>query len=65
MVLSEWSPSSLKEVKPVATTRVGLLALVPAVVDSVTPLPVIAAGGIANGRAAAAALALELPLLFR
>jgi len=37
-----------------------LLALVPAVVDALTPLPVIAAGGIANGRAAAAALALEL-----
>ncbi len=36
----------------------GLLALLPAVVDAVTPLPVLAAGGIADGRGVAAALAL-------
>src|SRR5262245_2126752 len=35
-----------------------LAALLPAVVEAVTPLPVIAAGGIANGRGVAAALAL-------
>jgi NAD(P)H-dependent flavin oxidoreductase YrpB (nitropropane dioxygenase family) len=34
------------------------LVLTPAIVDAVTPLPVIAAGGIADGRGVAAALAL-------
>src|SRR3954452_4483166 len=34
------------------------LGLVPAVVDSVAPIPVVAAGGIADGRGLAAALAL-------
>jgi NAD(P)H-dependent flavin oxidoreductase YrpB (nitropropane dioxygenase family) len=34
------------------------MALVPAVVDAVTPVPVVAAGGIADGRGLAAALAL-------
>ena len=34
------------------------LALVPAVVDAVAPVPVVAAGGIADGRGLAAALAL-------
>ena len=34
------------------------LVLVPAVVDAVAPVPVLAAGGIADGRGAAAALAL-------
>jgi len=37
---------------------VATLALVPAVVDAVAPVPVIAAGGIADGRALAAVLAL-------
>lgn len=36
----------------------GTLALVPAVVDAVAPLPVLAAGGIADGRGLAAALML-------
>ena len=36
----------------------GTLALVPAVVDAVAPLPVLAAGGIADGRGIAAALML-------
>jgi enoyl-[acyl-carrier protein] reductase II len=36
----------------------GLLALLPAVVDAVAPRPVLAAGGIADGRGVAAALAL-------
>jgi nitronate monooxygenase len=38
--------------------EVATLALVPAVVDAVFPLPVVAAGGIADGRGLAAALAL-------
>ena len=38
--------------------RVGTIALVPAVVDAVAPVPVIAAGGIADGRGVAAVLAL-------
>jgi nitronate monooxygenase len=38
--------------------EVGLVALLPAVVDAVAPVPVIAAGGIADGRGLAAALAL-------
>jgi NAD(P)H-dependent flavin oxidoreductase YrpB (nitropropane dioxygenase family) len=38
--------------------RVGTIALVPAVVDAVAPVPVIAAGGIADARGVAAALAL-------
>ncbi len=41
-------------VRGAATT----MALVPAVVDAVRPLPVLAAGGIADGRGLAAALAL-------
>lgn len=36
----------------------GTMALVPAVVDAVAPLPVVAAGGIADGRGVAAALML-------
>ncbi len=36
----------------------GCLGLVPAVADAVAPLPVVAAGGIADGRGLAAALAL-------
>jgi nitronate monooxygenase len=38
--------------------RVGTLPLVPTVVDAVAPVPVIAAGGIADGRGVAAVLAL-------
>src|SRR5712691_2438358 len=38
--------------------RVGTIALVPAVVDAVAPAPVIAAGGIADGRGVAAVIAL-------
>jgi len=37
---------------------VGTLALVPMVVDAVAPIPVLAAGGIADGRGLAAALSL-------
>ena len=37
---------------------IGTIALVPAVVDAVAPVPVIAAGGIADGRGIVAALAL-------
>ncbi|WP_319944165.1 nitronate monooxygenase [Mesorhizobium sp. AR10] len=38
--------------------RVATMALVPAVVDQVAPVPVLAAGGIADGRGLAAAMAL-------
>jgi nitronate monooxygenase len=38
--------------------QIGTLALVPAVVDAVAPTPVIAAGGIGDGRGVAAVLAL-------
>jgi len=38
--------------------RIGTMALVPQVVDAVRPTPVVAAGGIADGRGLAAALAL-------
>lgn len=37
---------------------VGAMALVPQVVDAVAPIPVLAAGGVADGRGLAAALAL-------
>ena len=40
------------------TGRIGTMALVPQVVDVVSPMPVVAAGGIADGRGLAAALAL-------
>jgi NAD(P)H-dependent flavin oxidoreductase YrpB (nitropropane dioxygenase family) len=40
------------------TGRIATLALVPQVIDAVAPTPVIAAGGIADGRGLAAALAL-------
>ena len=40
------------------TGRIATLALVPQVVDAVKPLPVVAAGGIADGRGLVAALAL-------
>ena len=38
--------------------RIGALPLVPRVVDAVRPVPVVAAGGIADGRGLAAALCL-------
>lgn len=38
--------------------QVGLLPLLPTVVDAVSPVPVVAAGGIVDGRGLAAALAL-------
>ena len=40
------------------TGRVGGMVLIPAAVDAVAPVPVVAAGGIADGRGLAAALAL-------
>ena len=40
------------------TGRVATLALVPQVVDAVSPIPVLAAGGIADGRGLVASLAL-------
>lgn len=40
------------------TGRVSTLPLIPAVVDAVAPVPVVAAGGIADGRGVAAALML-------
>jgi nitronate monooxygenase len=40
------------------SSQVATLPLVPAVVDAVTPVPVIAAGGIGDGRGVAAVLAL-------
>jgi NAD(P)H-dependent flavin oxidoreductase YrpB (nitropropane dioxygenase family) len=40
------------------TSRVGTMALVPQVVDAFYPTPVLAAGGIGDGRGLAAALAL-------
>ena len=40
------------------TGRIGTMALVPQVVDAVAPVPVVAAGGIADGRGLAAAIAL-------
>ena len=40
------------------TGRIGTMAVVPQIVDAVAPVPVLAAGGIADGRALVAALAL-------
>jgi NAD(P)H-dependent flavin oxidoreductase YrpB (nitropropane dioxygenase family) len=40
------------------TGRIATMPLVPQIVDAVSPKPVVAAGGIANGRGIAAALAL-------
>lgn len=40
------------------TGEIGTMVLVPQIVDAVAPLPVLAAGGIADGRQVAAALAL-------
>jgi nitronate monooxygenase len=43
---------------PFESAMVGTMALVPQIVDAVAPLPVIAAGGIMDGRGIVAALAL-------
>jgi nitronate monooxygenase len=40
------------------TGRVGTMALLPAAIDAAAPVPVIAAGGIADGRGVAASLAI-------
>jgi nitronate monooxygenase len=40
------------------TGRIATMPLIPQIVDAVSPLPVVAAGGIATGRGVAAALAL-------
>lgn len=40
------------------TGRVGTMALLPQVIDNVAPIPVLAAGGIGDGRGLAAALAM-------
>jgi NAD(P)H-dependent flavin oxidoreductase YrpB (nitropropane dioxygenase family) len=40
------------------TGRIGTLALLPQVMDAVAPIPVLAAGGVASGRALAGVLAL-------
>jgi NAD(P)H-dependent flavin oxidoreductase YrpB (nitropropane dioxygenase family) len=40
------------------TGEIGTMVLVPQIVDAVSPLPVLAAGGIADGRQVAAAMAL-------
>ena len=43
---------------PFESAMIGTMALVPQIVDAVAPLPVIAAGGIMDGRGIVAALAL-------
>jgi nitronate monooxygenase len=43
------------------TGRVGTLALLPQAIDAVDPVPVLAAGGIGDGRGVAAALAIGCP----
>src|SRR5262249_54061624 len=43
---------------PFESAMIGTMALVPQVVDAVAPLPVVAAGGIMDGRGIVAALAL-------
>lgn len=40
------------------TGRIGTMALLPAVIDAAAPVPVLAAGGIGDGRGVAAALAM-------
>ena len=53
-----WTWSSRKAGRPAALGTVATLPLVPAVVDAVAPVPVIAAGGIGDARGVAAVLAL-------
>jgi nitronate monooxygenase len=43
------------------TGRVGTMALIPPCIDAAYPVPVLAAGGIADGRGVAAALAMGCP----
>jgi NAD(P)H-dependent flavin oxidoreductase YrpB (nitropropane dioxygenase family) len=43
------------------TGRVGTLALLPQAIDAAAPVPVLAAGGIGDGRGVAAALAIGCP----
>jgi NAD(P)H-dependent flavin oxidoreductase YrpB (nitropropane dioxygenase family) len=40
------------------TGKIATLALLPQVIDAVAPIPVVAAGGVADGRALAAVLAM-------
>ena len=40
------------------TGKIATLALLPQVIDAVDPIPVVAAGGVADGRALAAVLAM-------
>ncbi|HNU88768.1 MAG TPA: aquaporin, partial [Ferruginibacter sp.] len=52
------SPAIRNTLSNLTTEIIGTFALLPAIVDAVAPLPVVAAGGIADGRGLAAALML-------